>query len=118
MRTLFPSLTHSRRNLSRLAAEGRHASRRDFLRLERLENRYALSGAAPGAVNDLYHAVVDQPLDVAATPGILANDTDAESDPLAAGLFSGPSHGTLTLNEDGSFHYVPESGFIGLDSFI
>jgi VCBS repeat-containing protein len=85
--------------------------------LERLESRTVFSGASPVAVNDLFHTLTDQTLDVAG-PAILANDIDAEGDALAASLFSGPSHGSLSLNDDGSFQYVPESGFEGLDSFM
>jgi VCBS repeat-containing protein len=48
---------------------------------------------------------------------VLANDTDADGDPLTAVLASGPSHGALQLNADGSFAYTPASGFSGQDSF-
>ena len=30
---------------------------------------------------------------------------------------SGPQHGTLTLNADGSFVYTPNPGYVGADSF-
>ncbi len=96
----------------------RQYQRRSFLRLERLEDRCVLSGASPVAVNDLFHAIVDQPLDVSAPAGVLANDTDAEGDTLSASLFSGPANGTLELNGDGSFLYTPNAGFTGMDSFI
>ena len=29
-----------------------------------------------------------------------------------------PSHGTLTLNDDGSFTYTPDKGFVGEDTFV
>ncbi len=32
-------------------------------------------------------------------------------------LVTGPSHGTLTLNADGSFSYTPAANFNGSDSF-
>jgi VCBS repeat-containing protein len=48
---------------------------------------------------------------------VLANDTDADGDNLTAVLVSGPSHGTLTLNADGSFNYTPDANFNGSDSF-
>ena len=95
----------------------RNTSRRNFLRIERLEDRMVLTGAAPLAVNDTYQLLPDQTLDISA-PGILANDTDAEADVLTAALFSGPAHGTLTLDPAGSFHYTPTTGFAGTDSFM
>lgn len=95
----------------------KNTSRRNFLRIERLEDRMVLTGAAPIAVNDTYQLLPDQTLDISA-PGILANDTDAEGDSLTAALFSGPAHGTLTLDPAGSFEYIPEAGFAGIDSFM
>ena len=44
---------------------------------------------------------------IVSAPGLLANVSDAEGDPLSAVLVSGPSKGTLTLNADGSFSYAP-----------
>ncbi len=49
--------------------------------------------------------------------GVLANDTDADSDPLTAVLDSGPSNGSLTLNSDGSFSYEPDPDYCGPDGF-
>jgi VCBS repeat-containing protein len=50
--------------------------------------------------------------------GVLANDTDVEDDPLlGATLVSGPAHGTLTFNGDGTFSYKPDANFNGTDSF-
>ncbi len=70
----------------------------------------------PVAMDDFYKTDEDQPLQIAA-PGVLANDSDEEGDPLEAVLESGVSHGSLILNEDGSFTYTPEAGFTGIDSF-
>src|SRR5262249_58953539 len=50
-------------------------------------------------------------------PGVLANDSDANGDTLNAILVSGPSHGTLTLDPDGSFTYTPAANYNGSDSF-
>ncbi len=71
---------------------------------------------APVAVADSYTAVADAPLTVAA-PGVLSNDTDAESNPLTAAVVTNPANGTLALNPNGSFTYTPNSGFTGGDSF-
>jgi len=66
---------------------------------------------------DSYYAVSDASLGVNAKDGVLANDTDADMNSLTAVLHTAPTHGTVTLNADGSFSYAPESGFTGLDSF-
>jgi VCBS repeat-containing protein len=71
---------------------------------------------APVAASDAHSVAEDTPLTVAA-PGVLANDTDPNGDPLTAILVSGVSHGTLTLNPDGSFTYSPAADYIGADSF-
>ena len=52
-----------------------------------------------------------------AVPGVFANDTDADSDPLTAIKVTDPAHGTLTLNSNGSFSYTPTAGWSGADSF-
>jgi VCBS repeat-containing protein len=52
-----------------------------------------------------------------ATPGVLGNDSDPDGDPLTAVLVTGPSHGSLTLNANGSFSYTPAADFAGSDSF-
>jgi VCBS repeat-containing protein len=71
---------------------------------------------APVATNDSYSVNEDTGLTVSA-PGVLANDSDVEGDSLVAVLVSGPSHGVLNLNADGSFSYTPSSNFNGSDSF-
>ncbi|HEX8275256.1 MAG TPA: Ig-like domain-containing protein, partial [Longimicrobiaceae bacterium] len=71
---------------------------------------------APTAVNDAYSTNEDVALNAAA-PGVLGNDTDPESNPLTAVLVSGPAHGTLTLNANGSFTYTPAANYNGPDSF-
>src|SRR5207253_2374026 len=52
-----------------------------------------------------------------AAPGVLANDTDVDADPLTAILVTSPTHGTLNLNSDGSFTYTPALNYNGPDSF-
>jgi VCBS repeat-containing protein len=70
----------------------------------------------PAATNDAYSTAEDTPLTVAA-PGVLGNDTDPDSSTLTAALVTGPGHGTLTLNADGSFTYTPAANFNGTDTF-
>jgi len=71
---------------------------------------------APVARDDTYTTNEDTPLVVPA-PGVLGNDYDVDGDPLTAVLVSGPAHGTLALNPDGSFTYTPAENFCGEDSF-
>src|SRR5205823_6047659 len=74
-------------------------------------------GTSGGIVaDDSYSTPEDTTLTVAA-PGVLANDTDVDGDPLTAILVSGPAHGTLNLNSDGSFTYTPALNYNGPDSF-
>src|SRR5213075_887586 len=70
----------------------------------------------PVAANDSYSTPEDTTLTVIA-PGVLANDSDVDGDILSAVLVSGPAHGTLTLNADGSLSYVPAANYNGTDTF-
>lgn len=71
----------------------------------------------PDAVQDSYAVDKNGTLTIDAANGVLANDTDPNGDPLTAEVVRGPLNGTLTLNEDGSFTYIPNPGFSGTDSF-
>jgi VCBS repeat-containing protein len=75
------------------------------------------ANSAPVAHDDSYVTQQGITLTVPA-PGVLGNDSDADGDPLTASLSGEPTHGVLTLNSDGSFTYVPGSGFSGTDSFV
>jgi VCBS repeat-containing protein len=72
---------------------------------------------APVSVNDLYDATEDLPLAVTAELGVLANDSDANSDDLTVTLIADALNGTLQLNADGSFSYIPDPDFHGTDGF-
>jgi len=71
---------------------------------------------APSASGDSYAATEDTTLVVVA-PGLLTNDSDVDGDPISAVVVTPPAHGTLALNADGSFSYMPNLDFIGDDSF-
>jgi VCBS repeat-containing protein len=75
-----------------------------------------VTNQAPVAAADTYTTAEDTILTVAA-PGVLGNDSDPDGNPLNAVPVSGPSHGTLALNGNGSFTYTPASNFNGSDSF-
>lgn len=72
---------------------------------------------APRPVGDEF--VFDRNTTLTVQPaGVLTNDVDVDGDPLSAILFDVPAHGKLSLNANGSFTYVPDPGFNGLDSFV
>jgi gliding motility-associated-like protein len=48
---------------------------------------------------------------------VASNDFDQENDALVFNLLNPPSNGTVILNADGSFTYVPDADFNGTDSF-
>ena len=64
-----------------------------------------------------YRLVHDQTFTVDATEGLLTNDWSDTGSPLTASLDTGPDHGTVTVNSDGSFSYSPDAGYLGNDSF-
>ncbi len=77
-----------------------------------------LNNAAPQATGDAYSTNEDTALTVAASGGVLSNDTDADNNTLSAVPVSGPAHAaSFTLNEDGSLSYTPAKDFNGTDSF-
>ncbi|MHB9077543.1 MAG: Ig-like domain-containing protein [Pirellulaceae bacterium] len=69
-----------------------------------IDDFYSLAEGATRVMND-------------AASGVLANDTDAENNPLTAVLFAAPAHGAVTLNGDGTFTYVHDGSEFALDSF-
>ncbi len=72
----------------------------------------------PVAVDDDYDLPVNGVLNISA-PGVLGNDTGPTGVTLTATLVSGipTGEGTLALDSDGSFIYLPPSGWIGSTSF-
>jgi len=63
------------------------------------------SNTAPVAVADSFTTTANATLTESA-PGVLANDSDADGDSLAAVLLSGVSLGSLALNLNGGFVYT------------
>lgn len=97
-------------------ALGHSGGRRDD---GRGRNQAPFSGFAPGttpsgAVADRYSTPNVGTLAVDAAHGVLANDAGG---PLQLVGHTDPGHGSLTLNPDGSFNYVPQAGFTGTDTF-
>ncbi|HUG29669.1 MAG TPA: Ig-like domain-containing protein [Candidatus Limnocylindria bacterium] len=71
---------------------------------------------APTAVADSFFALADRTLNVGA-PGVLINDGDIDSGSISAVKVSNPAHGVVTLAADGSFSYMPQTGYEGPDAF-
>jgi VCBS repeat-containing protein len=76
----------------------------------------AFASSPPKAYSDIYTTPKNTTLNVSA-PGVLANDTDPEGDPLTASLMRAAQHGTISLSSDGSFNYTPDADYVGTDSF-
>jgi uncharacterized repeat protein (TIGR01451 family) len=76
---------------------------------------------SPIAFDDQYpHVVAGMPSFSVFAPGVLANDVDGNSDPLVvapAGARPTSQGGSVDVNADGSFNYVPPPVFRGLDTF-
>ena len=68
---------------------------------------------APEAHNDTASVVAGGKV----TGNVLANDRDADGDALTATLVSGAKHGSVTLKADGSFSFIADKGWSGVDSF-
>ncbi|WP_457826374.1 Ig-like domain-containing protein, partial [Staphylococcus aureus] len=73
-----------------------------------------VTNAAPAAGADAYTVTAARALNVTAANGLLANDTDADGDALILGaLDTTGTQGTVTVQADGSFRFVPATGFTG-----
>jgi uncharacterized repeat protein (TIGR01451 family) len=70
----------------------------------------------PTAANDAYSTGEDLTLTVS-EPGLLANDSDPEEDPLTAVLDSDVATGTLDLDSSGAFTYTPLLNWSGSVTF-
>ena len=70
----------------------------------------------PVAVDDTLAATENTPV----TWDVSANDTDPDGDldSTTVAILSGPVHGTLVNNGDGTVTYSPDSGYDGPDSFV
>jgi predicted extracellular nuclease len=72
----------------------------------------------PIANDDFYEVVTGTDLVKDAAEGILANDVLLDPDEeVSIQILEGPQHGTLSMNDDGSFTYTPNAGFMGTDTF-
>ena len=72
----------------------------------------------PIANDDYYETLTGVDLVKDAVEGILANDVLLDPDEeVSIQILDAPQHGTLSMNNDGSFTYTPDAGFMGTDTF-
>ncbi|QDT46119.1 hypothetical protein Pan258_01360 [Symmachiella dynata] len=69
----------------------------------------------PVSDNDSYQLWQNSRLDT--NDSVLDNDSDVESSDLQAVLVRGAAHGRVILASDGTFSYIPDAGFYGVDQF-
>ncbi|MEZ4656774.1 MAG: Ig-like domain-containing protein [Caldilineaceae bacterium] len=74
-----------------------------------------VTNTAPTATNDSFTAQTA----TAFNGNVKSNDSDADGDPLTVNTtpVSNVTHGSLTLNGDGTFSYTSDAGYVGPDSF-
>ncbi len=70
----------------------------------------------PVGVDDAFEVAENTTLDVAA-PGLVANDSDPDTDPISVARITATSNGEIIAKQVGSFLYTPDPGFSGVDSF-
>ena len=77
------------------------------------------TNSAPVANNDSYTVNEDNTLVVSAENGVLSNDIDPNGDTFTVDdtFMVAPTHGQLLLSIDGSFSYIPDANFNGVDQF-
>lgn len=66
------------------------------------------------AVDDSTSTTKNTTKELDATHGLLKNDSP---DNATVQSYTQPLHGTITVQPDGSYTYVPETGFVGTDTF-
>lgn len=69
---------------------------------------------APTAVADQFTTSAHLPL-VITSAELVANDLDPDNDALEVQIVNGPSHGTVSVADDGQLTYSANSGFNGTD---
>jgi chitinase len=81
-----------------------------------IEPYISVTAPRPVTANDAYSTYANTNLYQGA-PGVLANDSDPGGASLTATLITVPIYGSVTLNSDGSFTYIPAINYTGNDRF-
>ncbi len=77
---------------------------------------FTVNNPAPTATNDAVTTEEDTAIDI----DVVSNATDPDSDVLFVdpGFTPVAEHGTVTINPDGTLHYVPDADFNGQDTIV
>ncbi len=84
--------------------------------LEILERRELLS-AAPLSHGATYRDLENVPIGIGIEYGVLAGLTAPSGSSLTAKLVDGTQHGVIQLRSNGTFQYMPDTDFVGVDYF-
>jgi PKD repeat protein len=84
-----------------------------FFHRIRTTHRVFCDAAIPKANDDAIEAQSDTPLIIA----LMTNDVDADAASLKVTDIKGVTHGSVTMNLDGTVTYTSEPGFVGTDTF-
>lgn len=71
----------------------------------------------PVVVNTTFSISEDTVLSVSAADGVLKGAYDVEGDPLVVFNNTRPANGSVTVQRNGSFVYVPNKDYNGVDLF-
>jgi VCBS repeat-containing protein len=70
-----------------------------------------MNNQPPVAQNDSHFTSLNTPLDLT----VAQNDSDPDGNPLIYSVVSGPSHGTIVMQSNGSYLYTPVDYYSGMD---
>lgn len=98
----------------------------DYSSMERLKTSYYVMQDNLTKFNTSAVAVKDSfkfegpsfPVTVNMSDGLLKNDFDLDGSSLVSLVTENPANGRIYLNNDGSFDYIPNQGFTGMDSLM
>jgi len=79
-------------------------------------NLYAFNTPAIAYRDSFYFQGPYFPVHINKEEGLLNNDFDLDGDLMISLITQNPKNGKIFLNNDGSFEYLPDDGFIGYDS--
>src|SRR6202035_2886805 len=82
-------------------------------------SNFSIAVTDVAAVANADSAVVFESRTTTPSVNLLANDTDVDAPPppLTAVDDTQPTHGSVTVNSDGTFSYTANAGYLGADSF-